>query len=130
MIETKSWEIPKLFENEFLEAWPCFGWTLKSNSDFKSDLGSKGVKITCTRDTAMPNYDRLKELGATYEKMFFRAPSRFTTGQAVMMTIFTFGLGLIVIGFQALRNKTWKKKMEKTAYPALEEAKRLMGEIQ
>ncbi len=126
MIETKSWEIPKLIENEFLEAWPCFGWTIKSNSDFKSDLGSKGVKITCTRDTAMPNYNRLKELGETYEKMFFREPTRFPTYQAVMMTILTFGFGLIIIGFFALRRKRWKKKMEKIAYPALEEAKRLM----
>lgn len=129
MIETKSWEIPKLIENEFLEAWPCFGWTIKSNSDFKSDLGSKGVKVTCTRDTTMSNYNRLKELGETYEKMFFREPTRFPIGLAVMMTIFTFGFGLIVIGFLALRRKRWKKKMEKIAYPALEEAKRLMGEI-
>ena len=129
MLETKTWEIPKLFESDFLEAWPCFGWTVKSNSDFTSDLGSRGVKITCTRDTAMPNYKRLKELGEIYEKMFYRAPSRFTTYQAVMMTILTFGFGLIVIGFQALRRKMWKKKMEKIAYPALEEAKRLMEEI-
>ena len=129
MIETKSWEIPKLFESDFLEAWPCFGWTVKSNSDFTSDLGSKGVKVTCTRDTAMPNYKRLKELGEIYEKMFFREPTRFTTGQTIMMTILTFGLWLIVIGFFALRRKIWRKKMEKVAYPAMEEAKRLIGEI-
>ncbi len=129
MIETRSWDVPKIQENEFLETWPCFGWTIKSNSDFKSDLGSKGVKVTYTRDTAMPNYKRLKELGETYEKVAFREPARFTTGQAVFMTIVSFGFGLIVIGFLALRRKSWKKKMEKIAYPALEEAKRLMGEI-
>ncbi len=129
MIETKSWEIPKIIENEFLEIWPYFGWTVKSNSDFESDLGSKGVKVTCTRDTAMPNYKRLKELGETYEKLAFREPTRFSAYQAVMMTIITFGLGLIVIGFLALRRKKWKKKMKAIAYPALEEAKRLMEGI-
>ena len=129
MIETKSWDIPKIQENEFLETWPCFGWTVKSNSDFTSDLGSKGVKVTCTRDTAMPNYKRLKELGETYAQVAFREPVRFSTYQAVVMTIFSFGFGLIIIGFLALRRKKWKKKMEAIAYPALEEAKRLMGEI-
>lgn len=129
MIETKSWDVPKIQENEFLETWPCFGWTVKSNSDFTSDLGSKGVKITCTRDTAMQNYKRLKELGETYERVAFREPARFSTGQAVMLTIISFGFFLIVFGFLALRRKSWKNKMEKTAYPALEEAKRLMGEI-
>ena len=129
MIETKSWEVPKIQENEFLETWPYFGWTIKSNSDFKSDLGNKGVKITCTRDTAMPNYKRLKELGETYESVAFREPAYFTTAQAVVLTIFSFGLGLIVLGFIAIRRKKWKKKMAAIAYPALEEAKQLMGEI-
>lgn len=128
MIETKSWKIKANQEDDFLDIWPYFGWTVKSNSDYESEWGGKAVKVTCTRDTTMPNYRRLKELGETYESVAFREPTPFMAFVAVCLTLCWVLPGIIYIAVTTTKRNKWKKKMETIANPALEEAKKLAGE--
>lgn len=125
MIETKSWKIVANRENEFVKAWEKFGWTLKSSSEYEVGY-ERAVKLTFTRDTEMPNYSRLRELGEIYEGVVFSEPINYSKFLAACLTLCWILPGVIYICTMKKKWKKYNERMEKIGKPALEEATALM----
>lgn len=85
MLESKSLTVSTSMENETIDYYQKFGWSLLSSQEIYNknsvDLGDSVetttvnyVKLVFQRDTSIPNYKRIKELEQTYDNLLNEEP--------------------------------------------------------
>ena len=77
MLESKSLTVSTSMENETIDYYQKFGWSLLSSQEIYNknsvDLGDS-VKLVFQRDTSIPNYKRIKELEQAYDNLLNEEP--------------------------------------------------------
>lgn len=138
MIESKSMKVATAQEQDCIDTMADFGWGLKSSQEInvreshveydQSVITHENyVKLVFTRDTAMKNYDEIKQLEATYSNIAYNQPDPFELKKALKLMLFLIFPGVLYIINNKKANVEWASKMQSTALPARDKAKSLVN---
>ena len=140
MIETKSLRVGPAAEQNMIDTMACFGWELKSSQEinvkesheelhgdtvYSVTTGENYVKLVFSRDTARPNYTRLKQLENTYFSILGREPAPMNMKIALLGLLVLIFPGVLYIVSKTKAKKAWEDEMATKGRSAIAEAKTL-----
>ena len=126
MLETKSISVAPDGENYAIKLWANFGWELKSSQEINntdSHLERRGdeivsvttkenyVKLVFSRDTKMPNYDRIHELEQNYVAILAAEPTPPSGASPILtliLLVFYIAPGVLYLVYKSKKRKKWQ----------------------
>ncbi len=141
MIESKSIKVGVSEEQRYIDIMQKFGWTLQSSQEInvkESHLENRGdkvysvttgenyIKLVFKRDTAIPNYAKLKDLEGRYFNILNRMPSAINGKVAFLGILFFVVPGVLYIVLKVTQKKKWEDEMFTDGTRILGEAEKLL----
>ena len=127
MKETKAVQIHPSEENEQINLWGKFGWEVQSSQEIYNqntkDLGDKVVttttnyvKLVFSRDTSMPNYDKIRSYENDYDRKSANIASLSSTEPSInpiaagILLLLYVVPGIIYIVAKSKKKSAWRNE--------------------